>query len=353
MYAMKASTEFNNWLHDELTQLSDEVRLQLGANLIALVLGGGYGRGEGGVISDAGREFPYNDLDFVLIVKRKNPDIAALVHQASLPFIKRLRIEIDFSRPLTIDDIHTWPNWMMWHDLLNGHQVLCGPADILTANAPTRMRESLPLIEGTRLLLNRGAGLLWALRVESGAEIAPDADFIRRNYFKCLLALGDALLIADGCYTTRYSGRDTLLDAVIAAHPAFADWGLPAPYRTALNFKFSPDAVPQTPPSRTSLQDLAELWGKVWLAVEQQRSGQNWQSIDAYCHWRGLREPEEHQGLKLLRNLLLNTRRGCLSLSYPREELYRQLPLLLQTPIDADNWRADTADFLSVWQRYN
>jgi len=353
IYATQASTEFNAWLHEEITALTQAVQRQVGSNLIALVLGGGYGRGEGGVICDAGRELPYNDMDFILVVERKTPDILSALHAVSLPFKQRLRIEVDFSRPLTVADIHAWPHWMMWHDLLNGHQVLYGPPDILTANAPMRIREPLPLIEGTRLLLNRGAGLLWALRVAVAAEQAPDADFIRRNYYKCLLALGDALLIAAGCYTTQYRGRDDLLDAVLARRDDSAEWNLRAQYGTALCFKFQPDQVPAAVPSMAALQALAALWGKIWLAVEQQRSGMSWQSLADYCQWHGLREPEEHRGIKCLRNLALNARRGCLSPIYPREALYRQLPFLLLASVETADWPRDTAEFLAVWQRFN
>lgn len=353
MYAATASAEFNARLHEELSALTQAVQAQMGENLLALILGGGYGRGEGGVIRDAGGEYPYNDIDFTVLVKRKAPDIAAALHAISLPFIQRLRIEIDFSRPLSVADIRDWPHWMMWHDLLNGHQVLYGPADILLAHAPARVRAPLPLIEGTRLLLNRGAGLLWALRVAVAAEDAPDADFIRRNYYKCLLALGDALLVAAGRYTTRYTGRDVLLAEVLAGRADAASWDLLALYQNALRFKFSPDAMPSTQPSVTTLQDCAVLWGKIWLAIEQQRSGMAWRSLADYCQWHGVREPAEHGGMKCLRNLALNARRGRLSGLYPREALYRSVPLLLQTPVTAAQWTYDTAACLAIWQRYN
>ena len=57
----------------------------------------------------------------------------------------------------------------MWYDLLNGHIVIKGPSDILSAHAPAALKKTLPVIEATRLVLNRGAGLLWALRVVRGS----------------------------------------------------------------------------------------------------------------------------------------------------------------------------------------
>src|ERR1700737_1678620 len=76
-YARQGSAEFNVRMHEWLTALSSEVRGVLGENLIALVLGGGYGRGEGGVLRVSGEERPYNDLDFTLIVRRKGSFSAA------------------------------------------------------------------------------------------------------------------------------------------------------------------------------------------------------------------------------------------------------------------------------------
>ena len=50
LYARHASVDFNARMQGWLTSLSGEVRQAMGENLIALVLGGGYGRGEGGVL---------------------------------------------------------------------------------------------------------------------------------------------------------------------------------------------------------------------------------------------------------------------------------------------------------------
>ncbi len=352
IYAQHASAEFNAGLHKELIDLTQAVRAESEDNLIALVLGGGYGRGEGGVVCENGYEYPYNDLDFTIVVSRKEPSMAKKLSTLSEPFAKRLRIEIDYSRPLTIADIRNWPHWMMWHDLLLGHQVLYGPEDILTANAPEAVRAPLPLVEGTRLLLNRGAGLLWAMRVAVGLDESPDADFTRRNYYKCLLALGDALLVAAGKYTTRYTGRDRLLADALASTQEFSAIDVLPQYQAALRFKFQPDHLPGAQQSLTQLRDLVPLWGQVWLAVERQRTGRTWPGVDEYCAWGGLREPEEHRGANWLRNVAVNARRGHISPYYPREMLYRQLPTLLESA-DAADWAEKTQQFLAIWRRFN
>src|SRR5260370_20780231 len=107
-YAGHGSADFNARMQTWLTALSEDVRQVVGENLAALVLGGGYGRGEGGVLLVSGEERPYNDLDLILIVRRK-----ASVPWHELEGIQRkyeslMGIQIDFSRPLTVNDVRKW-----------------------------------------------------------------------------------------------------------------------------------------------------------------------------------------------------------------------------------------------------
>jgi hypothetical protein len=203
------------------------------------------------------------------------------------------------------------------------------------------------------LLLNRGAGLLWALRVLRNIEPSPDPDFVRRNFYKCALALGDAILIAYQRFTTAYRGRDQLLANLSSEVDAVARLNLLPQYQRALAFKFSPDLV-EGGINEVESQTLAAQWGTVFLHVENRRAGRDWQSLTAYCNARQLREPEQHLPIKLLRNLIQNRRFGSWSLRYPREQLYRQLPILLGlTNISNDRWPQTSAGFLEIWRKFN
>lgn len=354
MYARHASTEFNARLHGALQRLTVDVRRVLRDNLVALVLGGGYGRGEGGVVGTGGEERPYNDLDLVLVVRRKNAVPAAALAAIGKAYGAELGIEVDFSRPLTLRDIRRWPHRLIWFDLLNGHVVLCGPQDLLRTCAPQRLREPLPAIEATRLLLNRGAGLLWALRLIRGLEPSPDADFARRNYYKCALALGDALLIVHRRFSSSYSRRDALLAGLEADCAEVVELDVGPLYRRALRFKFWPDTLPDEVPDEACLQALAEGWGQVFLYVECLRTRRRWPSLAAYTSWRGVREPDQNTLLQWPRNVAWNRRIGVWSWRYPRERLYRRLPTLLGlTRIPVADWPAETAHFLALWKRFN
>jgi len=357
LYARHASAGFNARMESWLSGMSGAVRQAMGANLVALVLGGGYGRGEGGVLRAGAEERPYNDLDFVLIVRRKGslpwPELNAIKHQ----YEKLIGIDVDYSRPLTVDDVRNWPPTLMWSDLLHGHRVLDGPSDILTANAPAMPSERLAPIEATRLLLNRGAGLLWAQRILRGCEPAPDPDFIRRNYYKCALALGDAMLISHGRFATPYTARNQRLaqlleEALRGDSPLPFAFDLQALYDDALKFKFWPGEFPSTP-SSTELDELARRWGDVFLYVEGRRAHRAWRGAREYADSNGLREPEQNAIRQWPRNLVKNRRFGLWSLRYPREGLYRELPILLGLCEAVPDWPDRSARFLTIWKQVN
>ena len=261
-------------------------------------------------------------------------------------------LHVDFSRPLTVADVRRWPHWLMWYDVLNGHVVLDGPDRILLDNAPQSLERPLPPLEAVRLLLNRGTGLLWAQAIEQGARPQLDGDFIRRNYYKCALALGDALLIAHRRYTTPYEGRDTKVADLVQNLEAFAGRGLEALYAKALVFKFSPDEIPPENLDAKQLTILAQHWGEVFLHIERRRFGREWTDLAGYASWDGQREDEEHTLFKRLRNLAINGRVGRLSSTYPREQLYRQLPVLLGlTENQVKDWPSAVDRYLATWSR--
>jgi hypothetical protein len=352
-YAYHGSGTFNRWMDSILREFARDVENALGDDLVALVLGGGYGRGEGGVEIIDGKELPYNDLDFTLVVKSVASVPDAELDRISGDYAGQLKIHVDFSRPLTIAAIRHWPPWLMWHDLLNGHIVLSGPRDILSANAPDCVYAHPPPVEALRLLLNRGAGLLWAMRVVREAEAEPDRGFVVRNYYKLLLALGDALLIAYSRFKTPYRGRDRLFEALCGDEPTVQGLGLLPLYRDALRFKFSPHEFPGDNIDTAVLGAAAQLWTEVMLLTEQRRSGRSWDSPAGYAEDRFVRESAMHAPVELAKNLLRNLRCGRFSCRHPREWLYRETTRLLVPAAPARDWDARSSAAIAIWNRYN
>lgn len=350
-FAAHGSDAFNAWMEEKVQRIASAVENALRENLHALVLGGGYGRGEGGVVRTSAGERPYNDLDFVLVVRRREPGISERLAPVSQQFGLELGIDVDFSRPLTEGDIRRWPHWLMWHDLLMAHRVVIGPGDVLTANAPASLREQPPLTEATRLLLNRGAGLLWSLRIARDLEKAHDEDFLRRNLHKCELAIGDSVIMTAKRHQARYTGREGLLREILAADSDELSFVSEDAYKAALAFRLAPSEAASKQPTEDDLLRTAERWSRAFMHLESCRTGGRFADASAYTAWAGIRESELH-GLKhVLPNFARNLKLGRCSLRYPRERLFRALPGLITG--SSPRWADESARFLTEWRRYN
>jgi len=225
--------------------------------IVAVILGGGYGRGEGGVfIGSDGQPRPYNDFDlFVLTdglsrVRRKRLDSA--LREAMEPLNKELGLHVDFGPAVERSALSGLPFTMMWQELKKGHQVLYGPRDALAA-LPERDMSALPLEEGAKLLLNRGTGLWLAKdKLDAGLPYADDDDFAVRNIWKAVLACGDSWLIARGLYSDKLEERQQRLILHLPAEPIA---GLEEWYRRAVEFKLHP-TIPVA-------ADIVALWPPV------------------------------------------------------------------------------------------
>jgi len=355
IYAPAASADFQTQFTAELERLASDVSEFLGDNLVALILGGGYGRGEGGVVNRDNRELPYNDLDLTIVVNEPSSVDQYRLEAIGMKASDAIGIEVDFSRPVAPCDIQNWPNTLMWHDLLNGHIVLAGESDILRRLAPPCLSEPVAPTEALRLLLNRGSGLLWALAITHGDEPSPDDDFVVRNAYKCLLSLGDAVLITNKKYNTQYKGRDAILDRLCADDPDIKALNIQDRYRAALIFKFTPDLAPALDTDIAGLRAVADAWMSVMLYVENSRYDRaSWQTMSEYIAWNGIREPAQNAASRWPKNALHNGALGRLSLRYPREQLYRSLPALLISERDRPaNWSNRVKDYLAIWKRFN
>lgn len=352
VYAPAASAAWNDELGETLARLARDVRDAIGRPFVALVLGGGYGRGEGAVTRKGGREAPYDDLDLFLVAERAGG--RAALDALGRRYARERAVHVDVGGPWTLARVRCWTPRLRWFDLLQGHRVLAGPADLLAVHAPAALREHPPALEATRLLVNRGAGLLRALRVVRGFEPAPDTELVRRNAMKCALALGDAVLLAHGRYATPVSGRGQRLAILEASNPAVERLGLGAPYDAALRFELDPDSLSPVAPPLEALLDLARSWSAVLLHVESRRTGRSWETVGDYVAWEGPREEDETSPASWAAHLARNLRVGRLALTHPRERLYRELaPLLVEGPVAGPTWGPAGARLLEISSRFD
>ncbi|MCX6954192.1 MAG: hypothetical protein NTV51_18740 [Verrucomicrobia bacterium] len=188
--------------------------------LEAVLLGGGYGRGEGGVLRGPAGDRPYNDLEFCIAL-RGNRHLNEARYHRRLDVLGEILThladaEIEF-KIISLAELATQPVSMFSYDLLVGHRLWSDSSGALAACAAHRSAANIPAEEATRLLMNRGSGLLLA-RGELAREpfTLAAADFVRRNLAKVQLACGDAVLTASGRYDWSCRERHRRLEQLAA-----------------------------------------------------------------------------------------------------------------------------------------
>ncbi len=352
-YTRKGSQAFNSEIDSTLSRMSDEVATAVGEVFTALILGGGYGREEGACVIRDEKESLYNDLDLFLITT-KPYSLTKEVGAVQKKYEHILGIDVDIGAPLTISDLQQLPNQLMWHDLLNGHLVLKGPQDIISSHMPSHMKEKVPQVESIRLALNRGSGLLQAIIASESEKPLSDPDFIRRNYFKAALAFGDCLCITHQVYTVNLPERLNRLESIKDKIPRQFSDSVPGLYKDAIRFKQSPDSYGRDQTGINELRVAARLWCDLFIYGEKVRTSKSFSDPASYVQNGFIREPEQHRGRNLLRNIVKNLQMKRISFRYPREGLYGELVSLLDDPRPEDTqWLRRSEEFLNLWNTYN
>ena len=295
----------------------------------ALVLAGGYGRGEGGVFRTGPGAVaqPYNDLEFYLFLAAPSQAAAAAwCHRWEQAGTVQLGIDVEF-KLLAGDVFARAAPSMFYYDLLQGHRLVLGDPAVL-GGAPASLRNAsiIPLSEPVRLLFNRGSGLLYAQwRLEKGEEQADG--FVERNLAKAQLALGDAVLAAAGRHDGSCRERARRL----------AQGGFPVPagfaeilawHAAGVDFKLRPRHLhPPVAVLRERHAALVQRWLEVFLWLESQRLGQSLTPTQ-YSQYRGRIFPGESTVRHFLLHVRDRVRRGSALpgwTDYPRGVLQRTL----------------------------
>ena len=244
-----------NLIDSTLAQIADDVRNGPAANDIAfLVLGGGYGRGEGGINFDnPSSPSLYNDLDFFVIAKTEESKkgLNSFFGGMSKKWTKIMGIDVDFGPAQTCRYISDRLDMMMWREMVMAGNVVVGDKNMFDKIFKIKTRE-MPPSETAKLLLNRTYGLFLAGRKlcepPRGAE---DFDFIARNINKSLLAAAESVLMSRGVFEFRTSDRFRALKEFDFKGDIPKDKFVAA-YEAAAEFKRSP----------TRITDMPALWTK-------------------------------------------------------------------------------------------
>ena len=231
-------------IHHDMHHIANEVRTHCDEQQIdCLALGGGYGRGEGGVREIGGEQRPYNDYDLVLIHhcpnQHKLEHILEKIHQQESA---RCGLHVDIT-PIHRDRVPHLPPALTWYEFGRGHRVIWGDERALR---PLQLRKlsGVHHSEWGRLLVNRGMGL-WFAQTVRNTGTCPVLDgedptaFITRQIMKAWLAYGDCQLADAGLYNHHVLMRQSVFEANFSLNKQW--WA--AAYRAAIAFKLNPTST--------------------------------------------------------------------------------------------------------------
>ncbi len=362
-FTLCADPSVEAMLSETVKEVADDIAgLPSAASVRCVLLGGGYGRAEGGVFrTPDGTGHLYNDMDFFVISQEvssaRRKEIDADLVPLRRKWAEKLGIEVDFSQARTRESLRAVSRTLMYQELQAGHKLVFG-ADDAFALLPAPDFTAIPYSEGARLLMNRGAGLLLAWdRLREKQELdGEDNDFVIRNIFKAVFGCGDAMLIRRNLYCAGLEARLERLESL----PELPD-DLAKFYRDALSFK--------SLPYREKRECLLEKWSaarSLWLrTVAAFFLGGTGEKTDVAAVPSVIHSSPVIEEGTPLRNFLLNGiafrlgLRGLRWFSHPRRILLENLYVFLlanpgmQGYITNSTAAIDTSTWLRIWNRFN
>ena len=247
-------------VRSDLERIVAAVRAEAEADpLLAVVLLGGYARGEGAVREARdGTLRGFNDYDLLLVFSAA-PRAPERFQALSRRLARELEIDFVDLGLATPADLDQAPPTLFWYELGQAHRVLWSRPGTEISLPRIALRDLDPA-EGTRLLLNRGLALLWAgwrlwrEGMPGTGPLTPDEEEVRFAAVaahKAVLAGGDAALLRGHAYSVRQDERVATLEA----RPELWSWAEPGfldAYRKAAAFRRRP-VLP-------SAEETGRLW---------------------------------------------------------------------------------------------
>lgn len=275
----------------------------------ALVLLGGYGKGEGGILGQEGSYRPHNNFDLMLIIsdlrRRARRRLLETVKYSMLSLSEDLGVGIDIS-VLTERTVRQLPTRIFTYDMREGHITLSGDASIIPSI--DRNVFDIPAWDVRNLMVNRGALLLInALCLEKLKTMRGDRTELRKlivkHTMKAIIGYGDSLLYYSGRYHWSYHEK---CNRIVELGPQWRDFV--ALYQEAVRFRFTPcyDNYLNLDMHRWQRETL-QILERVHLACEQNRLGISKLSWCEYVRLALKALPiEKGLSLKRFARLLLN-----------------------------------------------
>lgn len=220
-YTIHHNPEINRRIIGDLSRIRMAILASYGKSVIAIVLSGGFGRGEGTVIRQNGSYIPFNDYDIIIITP---PGVS------SLPGLPLLAIRLAKSIRIRFVDIACLPQDRLPHlklnlfnyDLKYGSQIFWGNTNILN-EIPNFNPLYIPEKEGILSVRNRLITPFEFLTsgVCSGRTFDPAA-YIQTA--KCVLACTDYHLVRHHRYIHLYRKKSAGFNKCVGNNPGLVSF---------------------------------------------------------------------------------------------------------------------------------
>ena len=341
-YSVKGSPAFDARIDADMERIANAVYASpLSRHWKALVLLGGYGRGEGSpMIGPAGEELPFNDYDLVVVTNVINPLLKRELKKLEKELSEELGLPVDLY-PYLNSALPKCEFSLLNYEMKYGHRVIRGDKKVLDA-MPAYPHDAIPLSEGTRLLINRGKLLLDIKRRLALPETLTREERQRflKFMFKADLAFGDCALLLRGGYDLSYVVKKHRLPETdlsgLEDSRAFV-----SAYSHAIDFKERVD-FQTLDNSNVHLRfaETSQRYEQFFLWYERRRLNRKLPTVEKYAQ----AFPNLGQEGSPLKNALHNLRTFGLSalphcFTHPRLRLYAALPLLLTKHADREEIR--------------
>lgn len=202
----------------------------------AVVLIGGYGRGEGGVEIRGDREALHNNLDVLVITRDGAPhDLARRVDDALAPIRGELGVGVDAGF-VTRATLERAPCLVMWLDMRNGHKTLLGDDSVVPGLERFTASRLLPW-DVDLLVTNRASLLVLSeLLLATGRDDDKARRTVIKHAYKAIVGYGDGMLFTLGRYDSSYAEKARRVRESPEISPVLA-----GRYDEAIRFRFTPD----------------------------------------------------------------------------------------------------------------
>lgn len=280
-FTVHGRKEVNDRVRSDIQHISRRIQDAI-STVEALILVGGFGRGEGTVRVRDGTIAPLNDYDVVVVCERQSRlhDIVLrrrldelshrIANELDIRFVDLiLRFEDEFV-PLEPTKLH--------YDMQEGHYVIYGK-DYL-AEAPAIDPTDIPSEEIRDLLWNRTVCLLESVASDGELHSIESESFLYRQAAKAAIAVCDGYLLERGEYTPQYAHKSRRFGALEEVNEELrqtVSW--------AADVKLDPDAIPPASPT-AFWRRVFDAYRAYYLPFVGRHNGRQFDSYVDYVEYK-------------------------------------------------------------------